>query len=107
MFHDRLLNGNSEEILVREPINWSLKQQSYSILEIILYYDKCSMTTCALTWAKTHNMSELSEIVGYVEFHGNKEQSYFSCWGHRIENKNLSGTRSPGPKTRERKEFYN
>ena len=52
----------TQEDLVRELISWGWRQQNYSILERIWYYDQYTMTV--LTEKKTHNL----KLVSYVLF---------------------------------------
>ena len=50
----------TQEDLVREMISWGGRQQNYSILKRIWYYDQYTMTL--LTEKKTHNL----KVVSYV-----------------------------------------
>ena len=50
----------TQEGLVREMISWGGRQQNYSILKRIWYYDQYTMTL--LTEKKTHNL----KVVSYV-----------------------------------------
>lgn len=52
----------TQEDLVREMISWGWKQQNYSILKRIWYYDQYTMTV--LTEKKTHNL----KVASYVLF---------------------------------------